>query len=288
MKILVTGCTGYIGSSLVDYLVKKGHKIYCISKSNICPFRENVEHLKYDFLEKFPNYKDLPANLDCIIHLAATMDKSLKNFDMFLVNTVSVLNLLEYGKIIGIKKFIFTSSGAIHGYSKKPLRENSIANPINFYGLTKYQSELLINYYSQQFSTIILRLFFPYGKGQTKGIIPLLTNRIRKREKIIIYNNNNPMINPIYIKVVVKSIYKSLLLEGRNVINICGNEVISIKDLSMLIGKYLGMEPLFKYEIDKKIINLIGDNSRMRNILGIDSTILIKDGIKIYLNMESV
>lgn len=286
MRILVTGCTGFIGSRLINLLLEKGHHIHCISRKEVCPTGEKVDHLQHD-LSRQLDYKRLPANLDCIIHLAATIEKTIKDPDMFLINTFSTLNLLEYGEKVGIKKFIFISSGAVYGYSKEPLSEESRINPIDFYGLSKYQSELLVNHHSQQFSTVILRLFFPYGLGQTNGIIPLLANRIKNNEAIIIYNNRhndgNPKINPIYITDAIKSIDKSLLVEGQCNVNICGDEVITIKELSLLIGRYLGLEPVFRYTNDDRIADLIGNNTKMKKCLDTFPTVPLKQGIQDYL-----
>ncbi len=142
MKILVTGCTGFVGSNLIGLLLKKGHHIYCISRKEVCPAGARVNHLQYDLSERL-NYNELPTNLDCIIHLAATMDKTINASDMFLINVKSTLNLLEYGKEIGIRKFVLASSGAVYGYNQEPLSEDSPIRPIDFYGLSKYQSELL-------------------------------------------------------------------------------------------------------------------------------------------------
>ena len=282
MKILITGCTGFVGSKLIDLLLETGHHISCMSRKDVCPAGNKVHHLQYD-LSKQLNYRILPTDLDCIIHVAAVMQNIIKNIDMFLINTLSTLNLLEYGEKVGIKKFVFMSSGAVYGYSSTPLFEESPINPGDFYGLSKYQSELLINYYSHRFSTVILRLFFPYGSGQTNGIVPLLTNKIKNNVQIIIYNLDNPKVNPIYITDVSKTISRCLLLEGQYVFNISGDKIVSIKELAILIGKYLGLKPLFKYVHNDKITNLIGENAKMKKYLGNTPTITVAQGIQDYL-----
>jgi len=215
------------------------------------------------------------------------MERVIKDSDMFLTNTFSTLNLLEYGVTVGLKKFIFASSGAVYGYSKKPLAETSPVNPMDFYALSKYQSELLVSHYAQQFSTVILRLFFPYGPGQSSGIIPLLANRIMNREPVTIYNDRhsdgNPKINPIYITDAIESIGKSLLLEGQYTLNVCGSEVISVKELSLLIGECSGLRPIFRYANDDKISDLIGDATKMKKCLRIVPTTTVEQGVRDYL-----
>lgn len=75
MKILITGCTGFIGSKLIDLLLEEGHHTFCLSRTNTCPNRNRVNHLQHDLLKQL-NYSVLPSSLDCIIHLAAVMPKT--------------------------------------------------------------------------------------------------------------------------------------------------------------------------------------------------------------------
>jgi UDP-glucose 4-epimerase len=280
MNYLITGCTGFLGSRLTDHLLKKGHQIFCISKSDVCLNKGRIHHLTHD-LSKRLDYYELPDHLDCIIHVAASMAKDVKNFDMFQINTLSTLDLLDFGKEIGIKKFIFISSGAVYGYGHNSFSEKSPLNPFDFYGQSKYQSELLVNYYSQQFSsTAILRLFFPYGPGQIKGLIPRLSESIKNRRPITIYNGGAPRINPIYITDVIHSIEKSLSLDRQYTFNLCGDEVTNIKELSLLIGNQLKQEPIFFYKEDKNISHLIGDNTFVKETLGITHLVSLKQGIE--------
>jgi UDP-glucose 4-epimerase len=211
------------------------------------------------------------------------MEKDSKASDMFLINTSSTLNLLEYGKEVGIKKFALASSGAVYGYSEKPLSEESPINPIDFYGLSKYQSELLVNYYAQHFSTVILRLSYPYGPGQVRGIIPVIAGRIKNKEAIIIYNDGNPKIKPTYITDVVKAIDKSLLLDEQCTLNICGDEEISIRELSLLIGEYLGTKPVFKYARNDEIKDSLMTNTNMKTTLNMIPSTSLKQGIQSYI-----
>jgi len=280
-KILITGSTGFIGSNLVMFLSKQNYSLYCLYRSHRGDSGNNMTYIQQDLNQPLVIDK-LPHDVDCIIHLAANMSKTAKNSELFQTNTVGTLNLLEYGKTTGIKKFIFASTGGVYGYSTSPHKEESRINPVDFYGLSKYESELLVKHYSKHFSTTILRLFFPYGRGQTKNIIPLLVNRIKNNEPIIIYNDDNPKINPIYITDVLNAISNSLLLEGQDILNIAGNDTITIKELAKLISTHIKSEPIFKYVDDSSIVDLVGDNTKMRKILGI-TPITIEEGIKKYL-----
>lgn len=283
-KILITGSSGFIGSHLRENLSASNKLLYCLyntHSSNLS--RNNVSYIQQDF-NQLLDINKLPQDVDCIIHLAANVDKKTENSELFRINTVSTLNLLEYGKTIGIKKFIFASTGGVYGYHPHSLQEESAINPIDFYSLSKYESEILVNYYSQYFSTIILRFFFPYGTKQHKSIIPLLVNKIKNQEKIIIYNDGNPKINPIYITDVIDIINKSMSLDGQNILNVAGDEVISIKELSNLISRYMGSKPIFEYVRDSNITDLVGDNTKIKDIFGVTPKISLEQGIQNYIS----
>lgn len=286
-KILISGSSGFIGSHLIENLCINNKSLYCLYNTHLSSLNmNNTTYIQQDF-NKPLDVSKLPQDIDCIIHLAATFNKKSENPELFQINTVSTLNLLDYGKKIGIKKFIFASTGGIYGYYTHPLKEENAKNPLDFYSLSKYESEILVDYYSQYFSTIILRFFFPYGVNQHTGIIPLLANKIRNREKIIIYNDGNPKINPIYIKDVIDIIRESLLLDGKHIFNVAGDEIISIKELSNLISKHMKSEPIFEYTNDMNIIDLIGDNTKIKKMIGIRPKISLEEGIKNILGTWS-
>ena len=184
-------------------------------------------------------------------------------------------------KKVGIDSFIYASTGGVYGYSKDKLTEDSPVSPNDFHDITKYNSEMLVNYYSQYFSTTILRYFFPYGPGQTNRLIPSLINKIKAGEPITIYNDGrNPKINPIYISDAVELTKRSILLSGENTVNIAGTEVISILELSKLIGLLIGKNVKFKYAVEKRITDMIGDITKSLSLLGYTPTISLEKGLK--------
>lgn len=280
MRYLVTGCTGFVGSRLIGKFLERGHQIFCTSRANACRHGGRVVHLQQDLSEGL-DYSALPVGLDGILHLAATMEKGLEPSEMFQINTYSTLDLLKYGKETGARRFILISSGAVYGYCQSPLSEESPRNPGDFYGRSKKESEVLLHQFEEGFtSAVILRLFFPYGPGQVKGIVPELVRRIKEGREITIYNERYPKINPIYVTDVVWAIEKALCLKGPYTINLCGDEILSVGELALMIGYHLGMEPVFSDAKDERISNLVGVNARMKATLGISSLILLREGIE--------
>lgn len=264
MKILVTGCTGFIGSYIVRALTERRDKVSCISRSLGCP---QGGHTLLD-LSKELDRERLPDSIDCILHLAATMDKEMAEDEMFRINTLASLNLLSYAKGIKIKRFILASTGGVYGYSQKEAREDSPVNPNTFYGVSKYLSESLASYFSRFFGVVVLRYFFPYGKGQERGIIPMLSRKIKDREPIFLEGREGLRINPIHISDAVELTMRAIdLEENLGVFNIAGPLSLTIKELADMIGGCLGVEPLYEYR-DETSLCLVGDTSKTERVLG--------------------
>lgn len=284
-RILVTGCTGFIGKYLAKVL-SEHNEIFCLCRRAHDSIQEsNITHINHDLKDKLRT-EMLPRDLNHVIHLAAITIRNLDKIDMpisdyYRINTTSTLELLEYGKEIGIDSYVYASTGGVYGYSKDKLIEDRPVSPNDFHDITKYNSEMLVKYYSQYFSTTILRYFFPYGPGQTNRLIPSLINRIETGEPVMIYNNGiNPKINPIYISDAVELTKRSILISGKNTVNIAGAEVVSIFELSKLIGLLTGKNVKFKYVIEKRITDIVGDITKSLSLLAYTPTKNLDKGLK--------
>lgn len=280
LKILVTGGRGFIGQRLID-LLSKENELYCIVRSPVIGFRENINWIVRDLLKDIDDAL-LPSELDSIIHLAQSRD--FRNFpdkaeEIYRININSTFQLLEYGRKIGIKSFIFASSGGVCGYKNGPVFENNPPHPLNFYLNSKYISESIISSYKDFFATIILRFFFVYGEGQRDMLIPTLIDRVKNGQEIIIYGKGGTKINPIYVDDAVMAIVKALNLNGCEVINVAGSEIISIKELSGRLGKKIGKDPKYNFIPAPGDIDLVGDIERMRIKLDLEPKITLEEGL---------
>jgi UDP-glucose 4-epimerase len=211
MKVFVTGGTGFIGSHLVDRLVKEGHEVVCLVKKNLSNFKKlgmeavDVSYLKQigveivsgDLRDKeslikiAKNVKDI----DVIFHLAALARayEYLGVKDYFLTNVEGTRNLLEAFKNYPIRRFVYISSIEAVGGSKtkKPLTENSPCNPVGIYGRTKRLAELMTLSYFREHNmpTCILRFPMTYGPRSTL-LWPRLFNIVRKGVYPVIGSGN--------------------------------------------------------------------------------------------------
>jgi len=282
-RVLVTGASGLVGAALVSRL-SQNHEIevYVTSHVDSSESLRNIKVLNCDF-SKLCNFNYFPERVDTIIHLA--MSPFFKDFpekcvEVFNVNTVSTMYLLDYAVRAHAKKFIFASSGVYDGDSSKPHMESEeirLSNIPSFYLSTKVCSEILLNNFTHFFDIHTLRLFFVYGKNQRKEmLIPRIIENIKKGKAIYIDENGGIKINPINIHDAANAIYECLGLDGSHIINIAGDEVVTMKQLADMIGEMLDIEPI--YEICDMQQSMVADNLKMKDLL-IAPSVRLKDGI---------
>jgi len=281
LNLLITGGTGFIGRQVIINLLPR-HRIFALYREKpISESFKDVEWIQQNLFYPIEE-KNLPEKIDAIIHLAQSKyyrDFPERGKEIFKVNIESTLSLLEIGRKRGIKKFIYASSGGIYGYSYEKFIETDTINPINFYLTSKYCSELLIGNYNHYFSTVVLRFFFVYGPGQKGMLIPRLIDHINRGEPIIIYGRTGIRLNPIHVMDAIKAFSPAIETPVSGIFNIAGDEVISIKELSEKIGKLIRKEPIFAYEKSTILGDIIGDNSRMKSLLGVIPEISLDKGI---------
>ena len=211
MNILVTGGAGYIGSHIIELLVKKktnkvivldnlstGYKILINKKSKFFKGDINNKKLIIKIINKF--------NIDTIIHLAASLNVSeaQKNKKKYYKNNITgTNNLLLSCKNTTVKNIIFSSSCSIYGNIKGSVNERKKPNPQGYYALTKYKGEELIKKYASKFNYNfgILRYFNVAGASPSGKIGEIETSHghlikniaiqsMNKKPKLNIYGNN--------------------------------------------------------------------------------------------------
>ena len=175
-RILVTGATGLCGRALCLRLLEKSHEVFAVVKDREAKLPKGVSPVFID-LSKHWEIELLPSKIDMIVHLAQSphfRDFPDRALDIFKVNVESTARLLDYGKRIGIEKFIYTSSGGIYGNGSHAFQENAPVEPtskLGHYLGTKSCCEILINSYASVFDVVILRPFFVYGPGQNQSML---------------------------------------------------------------------------------------------------------------------
>lgn len=283
--VVISGCNGLIGHELAKALSESGEFIvYGLSRSKPDFENGNFHFIKFD-LEKDDIESLLPKKIDVIYHLAQSEDfrdfpEKAKN--IFEVNVASTLKLLEYCRKAQGSNFIYSSSGGIYGTSENGFDEEDHVAPngeLGFYLSTKLISEILVENYADFFNVVITRLFFVYGVRQRKSmLIPRLVDNIKNGVVIQLQGSEGIMINPIHVIDAVQGLKKCLALNDNHKINIGGAQLMSLKEICLIIGDKMGVQPSFNCDETVKPKNLFSHINRMKEIL-MEPSIIFEQGI---------
>lgn len=267
---LITGGAGFIGSSLIDKLLKENPTQSILNIDNFDPFyARQIKEQNMANHNHYPNYRFVEADinsfadlqkategidLDCIVHLAAKagVRPSIQNPEAyFQTNVMGTLNLLELAKEKGVKKFVFASSSSVYGKNPNvPWRENDLnLEPISPYAASKIAAEKVCQTYAHLYGIDIaaLRFFTVYGPKQRPDLA------IHKFFKLALQNKPIPFFGDgstrrdyTYIDDIVQGIKSAIKYQGKGfeVFNLGNHLTVSLRELVDAIGMVLGKELL--------------------------------------------
>ena len=283
MKILVTGGAGFIGSHIVEYLVRRGDDVtvldnlYTGSIENLSKVNDDINFVNGDIRE-YKLLERLVSDSDGVFHEAAlaSVQQSLKMQDEYFdVNVVGTENILKLAKEYGFK-VVYASSSSVYGNPKRiPIKENDDRNPINPYAQTKLETELLAEKYSKMGVSVIgLRYFNVFGKRQSKeyaGVIKLFLDRIQQNQSPKINGDGLQVRDFVYIEDVVKA---NVLAMDSNVkhefLNVGSGNRVSILDLAQIIinASGLSLKPIHCPALSGDVKTSQADITLIKKLLG--------------------
>ncbi len=281
-SILVTGETGFVGSNLFRKL-SVGNRMYSLCRSSSNESNESTGYIEADLRDPIDTGR-LPGEIDYIIHLAAIINHKEYNVtesDLIRVNLESTLHLLEYAKNIGVKRFVFASTGGVYKEQPYPLTEEDTCCYKGLYSLTKYLCEEAVKSYTAFFKYTILRYYYPYGPGQRENrLIPKLAKMIKNHQPVFINESGGPVISPIYCSDFIEATMRAIEYEDNVLMNIGGSESKSIKEIADMIGSILGEKPRFAVKETGNSPNQIADISLLKELLGFVPEHKMIDGLR--------
>lgn len=273
---LVTGSAGFIGSNLVDELLKK--KLMVIGVDNFRTGKKKFfkKHLKnknfifkrLDLTNKNHLSKIFKNKIDIIFHMAANADVRkgyLNPLNDLKYNTIMTSNILEYVRKKKIKEFVFCSTGSIYGESEQiPTPEND-KFPIqtSMYGASKLACEGLIQAYTEAYKikSYIFRFVSILGQRYTHGHIIDFYKKLKKNnKKLKILGNGYQKKSYLHVNDCIDAILHTVQKNNKNKINIYNlgtNETITVKESAKIICKYLKLKPKLNFTGGKR--GWIGD-----------------------------
>ncbi len=274
MKYFVTGGAGFIGSNLVDRLLKDGHEVvvYDNFSTGMIEFlnnsrkNPNLKIITGDILDTQKLDKSM-SGCDFVFHLAANADvrrgtehpdKDLKQ------NTIGTFNVLEAMRYNDIKKIAFSSTGSVYGESKVIPTPEDVPFPIqtSLYGASKLAGEGLIQAYCEgyNFQSWIFRFVSILGEKYSHGHVYDFFRQLQHTEFLSVLGDGTQKKSYLNVKDCIDAIFIALSNSNEkiNIFNLGTNDWITVNESISHICDYLGISPKINYSGGSR--GWIGDN----------------------------
>lgn len=313
---LITGCAGFIGSNLLEALLKLNQKVIGVDNFST-GFRENIEEvlssvntdLKKNFIFHEGDIRSLETcqkvvvGVDYVLHQAALGSVPRSILTPELTNEVNVtgfLNMLLAAKEANVKSFIYASSSSVYGDSPiLPKSEAHIGNPLSPYAVSKYTNELYAKAFSccYDIKTIGLRYFNVFGarqnaNGSYAAVIPLWVANLIQQKPIYINGDGKTTRDFCYVENVIQANLLAALVTNpiafEKNYNIAVGEQTSLTDLFILIKTILKIDDS-KAEVNYRdyragdIRHSLADICQAQEYLNYNPKFSVRDGLKLAM-----
>jgi nucleoside-diphosphate-sugar epimerase len=300
MKYLVTGGAGFIGSNIVEELLKRGKSVRVLDnfstgkRENLKPFEKDIELLEGD-IRSYHIVQEAVKGIDVVLHQAALPSVPRSIQDPITTNEVNIggtLNLLDASVKESIKRFVFASSSSIYGNSPElPKHEGMQPNPLSPYAVSKLAGENYCRVFSNLYNiqTICLRYFNVFGPNQDpnsqySAVIPKFIKLINNNQPPVIYGDGTQSRDFTYVVNVVEAnlIASRIDIGKNNTLNVACHEQISLGNLINEINKIYGknIKPIYESTKPGDIKHSFASIDLIKTKLNYEPKFSFKEGLK--------
>ena len=313
VKILVTGCAGFIGLHVTKQLLDQGHAVVGLDNLNNY-YDPSLKEARLEILKPFDKFEFFRMDIndrqslyslfqdgkfEMVVNLAAQagVRYSLKNPHAYInTNVNGFMNILDNCKEFGIKHLVYASSSSVYGNSKEsPFKvTQSVDNPISIYAATKKMNELMAHTYSHLYKlpTTGLRFFTVYGPWGRPDMAPFLfTDAIVHGRSIKVFNNGDLLRDFTYVDDVAEGVCKIVEAtppEGElpySIYNIGNSSPVKLMDFIETIENELGKkaEKQFMEMQDGDVYATFADVKSLSDFIDYRPDTKLKDGIREFV-----
>lgn len=302
MRAVVTGCAGFIGSTLCDALVALGDDVVgvdcltsyydpAVKRANIARLIDTVGFTFVSADLRRSELEEILQGADVVFHQAAQPGVRLSwssGFEEYASqNVLATQRLLEAAVRVGTPRVVYASSSSVYGQATRyPTTENDLPEPHSPYGVTKLAAEHLCRLYSKNWglSTVSLRYFTVYGPRQRPDMaIYRILEAGLKDEPFPLYGDGTAIRDFTYVDDVVAANLAAATADVApgTVCNVAGGGQITMTDLMALASEIVG-HPI---ELDRRpaspgdVDRTGGHTDRARRLLGYAPTVTIAEGL---------
>jgi len=300
-KIIVTGGAGFIGSQMVNTLIKKGSKVVIVDnlvtgkKENLNPkakfYYLNVADSKIEGIFK----KEHP---EFIYHFAfnVLVPKSVENPLVDMDSIAGSVNILKNAQKYKVKKIIFSSSGFIYGNNPNlPVKETASFEPVSPYAVAKYSVENYLKFFYKAYNLpyVILRYSAVYGPGQITGAMADYIRKLAVNQQAEIWGDGTKTRDYVYIDDIIRANLLALKLPSNYpdpVFNVSTGVETTLNDLYKKIAKLLNKsaQPIYLPDRPGEQVRYSLDYSKIKNALDWKPKIDLDKGLKKIIDRYTI
>ncbi len=306
-KVVVTGGCGFIGSNLVEELLKRDYEVVVIddlSTGRIENVQEFMDSRNFKFVRgsitDLNLLRDVFKDVEYVFHQAAIPSVARSIDDPITTNDANVngtLNVLIAARDRDVRKVIYASSSSVYGDTPiLPKREDMKPNPKSPYAVSKLAGEYYCKVFSEVYGlkTVCLRYFNVYGPRQDPyseyaAVIPRFIMRVLNKKPPIIFGDGNQTRDFTFVKDVVKANILAMERNVEGIFNIASGKRISINELANKIMEIAGikLKPIYDKPRPGDIRHSLADISLAREKLGYRPEYDLEMGLEVTIRWFS-
>jgi len=297
--VIVTGGAGFIGSHVVNFLVKAGHCVKVIDNlssgnyENISQYQDIIEFYNLDLSDNSNDFDVIFKDVDWVIHLAAladivpSIDHPIKYHKS---NVDGTVNVLEASRKNGVKKLIYIASSTCYGIPDEfPTPETSSIKPEYPYALTKNIGEQYVLHWNQLYNlpVISLRLFNVYGtrarsSGTYGAVFGVFLAQKLNGKPFTVVGDGTQTRDFTFVSDIVEGIYKAVTSDvNGEIINLGSGSTYSLNTLVELLG---GGGVVYIPKRPGEPDCTFADITKAKELLGYQPKVSLQDGVRIMLD----
>ncbi len=303
MQFLITGAAGFLGTALSNRLAREGHSVRGLddlSTGDPNGLSPEVHFTRGDVNDR-PKLWTLLQDVDCVYHLAARVlvsESVLYPREYNQVNVGGTVTLMEAMRDVGVKRVVFTSSGAVYGEQDvQPVPEDCRPNPQSPYAVSKLAAEYYVNTIGRlsKIETVCLRVFNAYGPGQHlpaahAPVVPNFLKQALANGTLVLHGSGKQTRDYVYVDDVVNALVAASSADrvDQKIINVGSGVETTVQDLVEMVIEATGAHPqtVFNQRDDRGPNRLCADLTLARDLLGYQPQIPLEKGLRLTLEND--
>lgn len=304
-SFLITGGAGFIGSNVVDYLIRNNAGKVRVLDNLATGFNRNIE--KYTGLKNFEfvnaDIRDVDAcnnacrGIDFVSHQAAlgSVPRSIKDpQSTHAVNATGFLNMIVAARDAKVKRFVYASSSSVYGdHPGLPKKEEHTGNPLSPYAVSKKTNELYAKVFAETYNmeVIGLRYFNVFGPNQSPeggyaAVIPLFMQAVLENKSPVIDGDGEQSRDFTFVENAVQANILAMLSDNKDalnkIFNVAVGERVTVNELFRLIAELVNsdLKPTYRSPRPGDVRDSLADITSIQKHLGYNPTIKINEGLR--------